>query len=129
MILLSKELGIPQLIKTCAGRTRGFCEAFGLETQSLRAVPIIRTSERLDMSISNVCAQDTSTSIEDIVLDWADYSELLLHQIETEIFENNDPKQFNAEYVKLCDARMRAKFQLNSIPPDDRWIRKFCRDQ
>ena len=94
----------------------------------MRAVPIIRTSERLDMSISNVCAQDTSTSIEDILLDWADYSELLLHQIETEIFENNDPKQFNAEYVKLCDARMRAKFQLNSIPPDDRWIRKFCRD-
>jgi len=69
----------------------------------LRAVPIIRTSERLDMSISNVCAQDTSSSIEDILLDWADYSELLLHQIETEIFENNDPKQFNAEYVKLCD--------------------------
>ena len=110
MILLSKELGIPRLIKTCTCGTCGFCEAFGLETQSLRAVSIIRTSERLDMSISNVCAQDTSTSIEDILLDWADYSELLLHEIETEIFENNDPKQFKAEYAKLCDARIRAKF-------------------
>ena len=80
------------------------------------------------MSNMNVCAQLCSTSIEDIMLDWADYSELLVNQIETDIFENDDPKQFNAEYVKLCDARMRAKFHLNSIPPDDRWIRKLCRD-
>ena len=80
------------------------------------------------MSNMNVCAQLCSTSIEDIMLDWADYSELLVNQIETDIFENDDQKQFNADYVKLCDARMMAKFQLTFTPPDDRWIRKFCRD-
>ena len=47
------------------------------------------------MSNMNVCAQLCSTSIEDIMSDWADYSELLVNQIETDIVENDDQKQFN----------------------------------
>ena len=80
------------------------------------------------MSNMNVCAQLCSTSIEDIMLDWADSSELLvkLKQPFSKMMTQNNSMQSMSSYVF---ARIRAKFQLNSIPPDDRWIRKFCRDQ
>ena len=87
-------------------------------------------SGTLDNSMSqfNVCALPTSTSIEDIIMDWDDHAQLLLNQIETDIFENNEPNMFAPEYVNMCAARMKAKYNLNSLPPDERWIRKFCRE-
>ena len=80
------------------------------------------------MAQLNVCAQPNSTTIAELIMDWEDHCQLLLNQIETDIFEHNEPNVFAPEYVKLCAGRMIAKYQLNSLPPNDLWIRKFCRD-
>ena len=69
-----------------------------------------------------------STTIEEIIMDWDDHAQLLLNQIETNIFENNEPNIFAPEYVKMCAAHMKAKYNLNSLPPNERWIRKFYRE-
>ena len=69
------------------------------------------------MAQLNVCAQPNSTTIAELIMDWEDHCQLLLNQIETDIFEHNEPNVFAPEYVKLCAGRMIAKYQLNPPPP------------
>ena len=73
------------------------------------------------MAQLNVCAQPNSTTIAELIMDWEDHCQLLLNQIETDIFEHNEPNVFAPEYVKLCAGRMIAKYQLNSPPPPVVW--------